>query len=239
MSRHRIAMGMIGLLAVVAPIQAQRQSNSRINTSGHITDLTTGNPVSGALVEFPGLGKQALTDRNGRFALTGIRPGKHKIVVTQLGFKTVMREVTIAQNEPLGIIPMDPDPVMLKGIEVQVDRLETRRRAIGVSAQAFGRDELLATTSWNAAEFARTRLMLIPCPSGRGLCLHHRGQTIPPVIYIDERRAFGIEELEAYPVFDLYLVESFDNGRMIRVYTNWFMQSLARNGMRLQQIIIW
>jgi hypothetical protein len=62
---------------------------------------------------------------------------------------------------------------------------------------------------------------------------------VQPVVYIDERRAFGLEELEAYPTFDIYMVEAYDSGRMVRVYTNWFVQKLARGNMPLQNVIIW
>ena len=238
MSGSRIAMGMIGLLAVVAPLQAQRGGNTRVSTSGHVHDLSTGNPIAGALVEFPGLRKQTLTDRSGRFALTNFTPGKHKVVVSQLGYKTLVREVIVAQDEPL-MIPLDPDPVMIKGLDIQVDRLENRRRGVGVSAMAFVRNELLGTSYVNAAEFVRSRIPVVPCPSGRGTCLRHRGQIIAPIVYIDERRAFGLDELESYPMYDVYLVESYDNGRHIRIYTTWFMQNLARHGVRLQQVILW
>ncbi len=238
MSRNSIALGILGLMAVVAPLQAQRTNPLRVTTNGAVTDLTTGNPVAGALIEFPALRRQAITDQLGRFAVTNIRPGKHKVVVSQLGFKTLVREVTIADSEPL-ILPLDPDPVLIKGIDVQIDRLETRRRAVGVAAHAFARTELVNSAYVNASEFVRMRLAMFPCPSGRGTCMRHRGQIVAPIVYIDERRAFGLEELEAYPMYDVYLVESYDNGRHIRIYTTWFMQNLARNSVRLQHVILW
>ncbi|MEX2281614.1 MAG: carboxypeptidase-like regulatory domain-containing protein [Gemmatimonadota bacterium] len=238
MSRTSIALSILGLMAVVAPLQAQRAGGQGVSISGHVTDLSTGNPIENALVEFPALQRQTLTDQSGRFALANVRLGKHKVVITQLGYKTLVREVIIADNEPL-IMPLEPDPVMIKGLDIQVDRLETRRRAVGVSAQAFSRKELVGTSHVSAADFVRRRTPMVPCPSGRGTCLRHRGQIIAPIVYIDERRAFGLEELEAYPMYDVYLVESYENGRHIRIYTTWFMQNLARNSVRLQQVILW
>jgi hypothetical protein len=236
MNRHGIALGMVGLLAAIAPLQAQRNAPARPPIAGFVTDLSTGNPVPLAVVEFAALRRYALTDARGAFSIAGVPPGKHKVTVSQLGFKTMVREVTV-DGEPL-MLPLDPDPVLLKGINVQVDRLEVRRRAAGVSIQAFQREELLNVANFSAGDFVKNRLLMIPCMNGRSLCIRSKGQTIQPTIYIDERRAFGLEELSAYPTYDLYLVEAYDSGRCIRVYTNWFMQHLARGGVRLQPLTI-
>lgn len=218
------------------PLQAQRTAGSSVAATGVITDYSTGSTISGALIEFPALRRQATTDINGRFTIYGIRPGRHKMVVNQLGFKTLVREVEIRDGELL-YIPLDPDPVMLKGIDVQVDRLELRRRGLGSSVSTFGRQLLLNSAAFSAEDFLRSRLTMIPC--GRNACIRRRGQLVQPVVYIDERRAFGLDELEAYPPHDIYMVESYDGGRMIRVYTTWFMQNLARTNMPLQNIVKW
>ena len=237
MIRRTLTLTLTALAGLSVPILVHGQ-NSRITATGVITDLNSGTPVSGALVEFPALRRQTLTDRQGRFSIANIRPGRHNIAVSHLGYKMLVREVTVADGE-LMVVNLEPDPVTLKGISVQVDRLQSRRQGVGVSVEAFQRNELLSSASFSASEFVRTRMMLRPCPSGRGFCVQRRGQTVPPVVYIDERRAFGLEELEAYPVYDIYLVEAYAGGQMIRVYTTWFMQNLARNKVSLQQLIIW
>jgi hypothetical protein len=236
MIRQPLVLALTVLTAGIAPVHAQRSGN-RITSTGIITDLSTGTPVIGAVVEFPALRRQVLTDATGRFIMTGIRPGRHNMVVSHLGYKTLVREQTIAEGEML-YITLEADPVMVRGIEVQVDRLDSRRRAVGVSVDAFLRNELLNTAAFSTAEFVRTRLLMRPCANGRGNCIQRRGQLVPPILYIDERRAFGLEELDAYPTYDIYLVESYEGGRMIRVYTTWFMQSLARNKVSLPQLII-
>jgi hypothetical protein len=236
MTRQHVALALTALTALGAPAQAQRP-NDRIVAAGVITDLNSGSPVSGALIEFPALRRQTLTDQTGRFAIAGMEPGRHNMVVSHLGFKTLVREIPVVDGELL-YITLEPDPVMLKGIEVQVDRLSSRRRGVGVSVDAFERRELLNAAAFSAAEFVRTRMMLRPCASGRGSCILRRGQLVPPMLYIDERRAFGLEELDAYPTYDIYLVEAYEGGRMIRIYTTWFMQNLARNKAFLQQLII-
>jgi carboxypeptidase-like protein len=238
MIRTPLALALTALAGITSPLAGQRQSSARFTAAGVVNDLSSGTAVAGALVEFPALRRQALTDRNGRFAVSGMRSGRQNMVISHLGYKTMVREVTITNGELL-VVNLEPDPVTLKGVEVQVDRLLSRRKGVSVAVSAFEHSELLRSTAFSAAEFVQSRMLMRPCPSGRGLCVLRRGQVFSPVVYIDERRAFGIDELQAYSTYDIYLVESYDGGRMIRVYTTWFMQNLARNKVSLQHLIIW
>lgn len=226
----------IALLLVMTPVAAQRPRAPRIPAAGQITDFTTGAGLTGALVEFPALRRQTTTGPQGRFSVSSLPPGRHKMAVSQLGFRTLVREVEITEGGFLSV-SLESDPMMLKSIEVQVDRLALRRRSVDVAVTAFDRKALLGTASESAAEFIKTHLNGSSCPSnsGRTLCIRRRGQLIHPAIYIDERRAFGLDELLSYPTHDIYLIEAYDSGRMIRVYTTWFMQSNTA----LQQIVIW
>jgi hypothetical protein len=59
-------------------------------------------------------------------------------------------------------------------------------------------------------------------------------------VYIDDRPAFGgMEELETYAPHELYALESYAGGRMVRAYTMWFMEDLARKKRRLDPVILW
>lgn len=235
MNWHSIPASAMALAMLAAPLSGQR-SQERIQAPGIVTDASSGHPVNGALIEFPALRRQATSDPSGRFVLPNIRPGKHRMVVNQLGFKTLVREVVVEEGE-LIFVALEPDPVLLKGIEVFTDRLESRRRAVATSVMSFNRQSLLNHPAFNAGDFVRSRLNMIPC-GNRGMCVRRRGEYVQPIVYIDERRAFGLTELSAYPMHDIYLVESYDGGRMVRVYTTWFMENLARGRMTLP-IIIW
>ncbi len=230
-------MSALVVLTVATPLAAQR-APARVATRGVVTDLTSNHPVVGALIEFPALRRQTISDVNGNFTFRDLKPGRQKMVISQLGYKTLVKDQVIAEGEFL-MINLDPDPVLVRGLEVQVDRLASRRRSVGVGVRFFDRDDVLTFAASNAADFVRSRLLVRPCANGRGSCLLHRGSLIQPVVYIDERRAFGMEELEMYPTFDIYMVEAYDGGRMVRVYTNWFVQKLARTNTQLQNVIIW
>lgn len=230
----------LAILVIATPVAGQRTPVARIPAAGQITDFATGAALTGALVEFPALRRQTTTGPNGRFTLSSLPAGRHKMVVSQLGFRTLVRQVEITEGGFLSV-PLEPDPMMVKSIEVQVDRLTLRRRSVDVAVVAFERNALLGTASASAAEFIKTQLSGASCPSssGRTLCILRRGQFVHPTIYIDERRAFGLDELLGYPTHDIYLIEAYDGGRMIRVYTTWFMQNLARSNFVLQHIVIW
>ena len=230
----------LAIAILAGPLAAQRTGPGplRVSATGVVVDYSTGTPLNGAVIEFPALRRQSTTDASGRFAIQEIRPGRHKMVVNQLGFRTHVREVDLVEDGNLLLVPLEPDPVMLKGIEIQVDRLALRRRGLGRSVETFQRNALISSANASAEEFVRQSLSMIPCGS-RNACIRRRGQLVQPMIYIDERRAFGLAELEAYPVHDIYLVESYDGGRMIRLYTNWFMARLARTNLPLQNIVEW
>ncbi|HSL68785.1 MAG TPA: carboxypeptidase-like regulatory domain-containing protein [Longimicrobiales bacterium] len=237
MNRFSAGLGAFAVLLAAAPALAQRQP-ARVTATGVVIDASSSSPVVGALVEFPSLRRQSITDIKGRFTIPQVRTGRRKMVVTQLGYRTMMREVQVADGEFL-MVNLEPDPVLLDGLNIQVDRLSTRRKSVGVSVLAFDRQNLLASASFDAGQFVRTRMAMVTCPNGHDSCVHRRGSLVEPIVYIDERRAFGVAELEMYPTYDIYLIESYDAGRMIRVYTNWFVQNMARSKMPLQHIIMW
>ena len=237
MIRLPTVVSALAVLVATSPLVAQRPT-ARVNLSGVVVDLNSNHPVVGALVEFPALRRNAITDVNGKFTLREMRAGRHKMVVSQLGYRTLVKEQQVVDDDVL-MINLDPDPVLVRGLEVQIDRLAERRKMVAVSVQSFVRNELLSFAANSAADFIKTRLMIRPCANGRGSCLLSRGSLVQPVVYIDERRAFGLEELEMYPTFDIYMVESYDHGRMVRVYTNWYVQKMARSNSPLQNIIIW
>ena len=57
---------------------------------------------------------------------------------------------------------------------------------------------------------------------------------------MDEAVAFGgLDELESYAVSDIYLMEVYSRGTEIRVYTNRFMERMARKPIMLIPLNLW
>ncbi len=62
--------------------------------------------------------------------------------------------------------------------------------------------------------------------TGGVLCTWVHGQWVEPSLWIDDRHAFP-DELSALKPRELYLVEVYDRGKMIRVYTTWWVAHTA------------
>jgi uncharacterized membrane protein YgcG len=64
--------------------------------------------------------KGTATTVDGTFALDGIGKGGYRLVVTALGYSVFKKEVTVtAANVQLGTLALEPDPVVLKDVEIK------------------------------------------------------------------------------------------------------------------------
>jgi hypothetical protein len=84
------------------------------------------------------------TDEQGRFAAQA-PIGTYGSVVTLLGYRTRAGIWEVATGDTGRVIRLEPDPVVLQGLRVQVRRIERRTRAAGSSARAYDRDALVNT----------------------------------------------------------------------------------------------
>jgi iron complex outermembrane recepter protein len=67
--------------------------------TGNVTNSATGNHLEGARVEVPQLGRVVLTDNTGRFVLTGLPPGTHRLVASYMGLDAASLEVPVAAGQ--------------------------------------------------------------------------------------------------------------------------------------------
>src|SRR5262245_40212243 len=59
--------------------------------AGTVIDMRTQGPFAGVLVLIQGVG-QATTDKDGRFTISGVRPGKHPIQALRTGMAAPLRD---------------------------------------------------------------------------------------------------------------------------------------------------
>ena len=71
------------LLLYCTPVFAQT-----FTLSGYITDASTGETLIGANVQITGTYQGAATDGNGLFRITGVKPGKHVLKISYMGYTT-------------------------------------------------------------------------------------------------------------------------------------------------------
>jgi hypothetical protein len=250
MIQHRrfriLRLALLAALAVVAPLSAQQQNQAeRVRVTGVIVDSASGKPLAGAHVTFS---KREIvpTDAEGRFEVSRVPVGEQAFAVSALGYEPILVTVPVARDmEPVRVV-LAANPVELAEIRVQVDRLQSRRRATATHVRVLSQADLAAGAGIDARLFIEQHAMLasLTCRPALSLvlsnsCVRSRGTTVQPVVIIDERPAFGgMEELISYSPQELYMVEIYGGGRQIRVYTNWFMQLAAHRHLNPQPIIL-
>ncbi|HET9983596.1 MAG TPA: carboxypeptidase-like regulatory domain-containing protein [Longimicrobiales bacterium] len=243
------ALLVLVLAALAAPAPVRAQKAPRRTVVGQVVDRATGRPLAGASVALESLDNDVVTDTAGRFVLRDVPDGTHPLVVDVIGYATGVTAVEVSEAMGVVQVALEPNPVMLKAVTVLADRFRARRNAVPTSVRAFDRGALLASSAPSAADFVQERAMLMRAScggwgggrsgfaltafptSGALGCVYVRGRPTSPVVYIDERPAFGLDELAMYRPDELFLVEVYGAGAHIRAYTTWFVERSAKVGL--------
>jgi hypothetical protein len=200
---------------------------------GRVIDALSGAPLIGAYVEITGTEHSTYTLADGAFFLPIIPAGEVSVTASQLGYTDLTATVTFEAGQILQF-ELDPQPIILEGIQVHQDRLEQRRHAAPVATSAFGRETIALSSATSAFDFIerQTNVTTIPCDRGPAwTCVVSRGQRVLPRVYIDERPG-TLEELRAYPVTEIYTIETYGRAH-IRAYTIAYMDRVAKGRERL------
>lgn len=221
----------VSLFPVLAYAQ---QSNDETVVEGRILDATTSEPVVGAFVRSLTREGGVRTDERGGFRLTVRTEPLHYVAVTHLGYG----EAEVAVTAEDAAVPVDimiaPDPIAMEELRVFHDRYEARRNRYAGSVRSIQAEDLYASGADTAYDLIMRRGYIVPC--GVSSCAYSRGRKVPVEVWIDERPLWGdLDWLDAYAVEDLYLVEIFDRGRMVRLYTRG---EVERNPQRLSALAV-
>jgi len=218
------------LAALLVPGALHGQDAAAPGTlSGVVVDAASGDPVAHATVEIRGTSRSTRTDASGRFTLRGLPEGAHRMIVQQIGYVQRGEWVDVPGDvEPL-YLALQPDPIVLRGIEVQMDRFEQRRRRSARPVRAFERETLLAAPIGSMADWIprRSGMHVAPCRDPFDTCVRHRGRTVRVSVFIDGERALGgMDDLLSYGPEDIHLVEVW-GGTQVRVYTQHYVGTRA------------
>lgn len=228
------ALGLLALSLSVGSAQAQdpppREETRDAVIRGQVVDRT-GAPVPAALVGIALSDQAVMADTAGRFFLPVGRPGRYRIAVEQLGYAPAEVWVEPEDIDRPIVIAIERDPILLEGLEVTVDRMERRRRFYPGLVRVVSQDDLALSAANTAYDVLRRYVSnLRPCVNDvRSDCILRRGTVQPLVVCLDERPAWGgRDELETYTAEELYLVEVYDMGRAVRMYTRWYMDTMMK-----------
>jgi Fe(3+) dicitrate transport protein len=119
------------LLATLHVSTARAQATGSV--AGAIVAAETGEPIAGALVRLVEQGREASSDRSGRFRIDEIPPGTHTLEATALGRRVARRRITVpAQGMAAADLALEPTTVEAPAIRVVLDP----RRIVGSDAAA-------------------------------------------------------------------------------------------------------
>ena len=248
---------LFAVLCPVAAVSAQEAREGeaddvRVKVMGVVYDIVTGSAIPSAAVSLENGRQGVITDYDGIFKLDDVDTGPELLVVTQFGYQKRVVAMTVTP-EPGGMmeVALTPRPIMLGGVTATVEnitemesRLRFRRRAAAVSTWAYDRHQLFRAMAGTPLDFLnrRTMVRVTPCPPGSlsSRCVYRRGRAIEPWVYVDEALAWGgLDELETYAVSDIYLMEVYSWGSEIRLYTNQFMERMARKPIMPIPLNLW
>lgn len=238
-----VGIGVLGL-GLVSPVAAQHERaaclDEKARILGVVVDAGTEMPLTGAYVSVAGSDWGSLTTGNGWFALCEIEAGSHLVTVERLGYATLETRVETGESQDRVALRMQPDPILLEGLEIVADRFDRRRRGVETAVRTFDRGDLVRSGYWSAAEFVDLRAGVVTTPCGGTTCVYYRGYVygpVEPVVYLDEiLMPGGWFQLEDIPTNQLYMLEIFGGGTQIRAYTNHFMEYAAK--VRLEPMVI-
>jgi len=221
------------LLAAAPAVAAQTDPDDDVafHLVGQVVDIATGAPVQGARVSVAASEWMALTNAEGRFILHDLDPGPHRLSVEQLGYRTFVAQVHAGTEATPLRLGIEPDPIVLEGLEVVGRRFERRRRAAGTRVSEFDQHDLAASSSRSAAEMLEERIPVqrTRCEDGGFECIYSRGGRIRPTVCIDETPMIdGWNALAAYRPQDFHMIEVYGRGGLVRAYTHFFMERAAR-----------
>lgn len=240
---HRMATFSSALRLAAAAAAALLVSNSSVAAQadpdegvafhlvGQVVDAATGAPVQGARVSVAASEWMSLTNQEGRFILHDLDPGIHTLTVEQLGYRTLVSQVQPGGETPPLRLAIQPDPILLEGLEVVGRRFERRRRATGLRVSEFDQHDLAASSSRSAAEMLEERIPVqrTRCDDGGFECIYSRGGRFRPTVCIDEAPMIdGWNALAAYRPQDFHMIEVYGRGGLVRAYTHLFMERAAR-----------
>ena len=228
--------------AVCASGEAAAQGGALVAFQGRIIDTYWGAPVEGAVVRLVETVRQdgtpivGVADAEGRFSIPAVPEGPSEVRVSRIGYADLVQVLDIRADQFVEVV-LIPKPVVLEGIEVYVDRLETRLRELPYVTNTYGEVALRSAPDLNVADYLHSQpaFEFVPCFEGnagtsifgRPLdCMRTRGTTPQrPRVFIDDAPAFGgVGELSTIPTSAVYRVEVIRGCGQIRVYTNAYVE---------------
>ena len=102
---------------------------SDTNVTGHVVDTETDEHLPYYTVKLAGTSIATMTDATGHYTLRNLKPGKHTIEASSMGYATEKREITLKKGQTHEVnFDVSPDAFMLDQVVVTGSKSEQKRR---------------------------------------------------------------------------------------------------------------
>lgn len=160
---------------------------------------------------------------SGDFTLENVPAGHPITLVVEAMEYLPARLSLVPEGDTTLAIPLQADPVALRMVQQQVQRLQRRAQAVPAPLTALNREDLERHVYWNALDaIRRATSAKLPTRSieiwGRRGCYFLDDSKVT----LDVFQGLASEQIER--------IEVFGRGRMIRVYTRRYVHRLMRQG---------
>jgi len=192
-SKTKPIVMIFALLAILIPILILAGSTGKIK--GIITDKITGQPVPGVSVALVGTNLGAITDSDGKYIITLVKPGTYIIRITSIGYNTVevdslkvVLDIFTIQNMELTKSVTDKDKVIRvtaqkRGIDKRIHSTKvtiSRKDMAYMSVQNV--DELGQLNSIDSPRHMSKPKVGIPHPAGQTILRNGRRVGVPKIM---------------------------------------------------------
>jgi hypothetical protein len=158
----------------------------------------------------------------GRFTVKKVPIGRAVTVLVEAIEYLPARIALITEADTSLTIEMEPDSVAIRLLAQKVQMLEARSLSLTVRQRALDKEDLARYAAWPAREAIGTVLSL------QGVGAFRERMTLDPhCIFVDDREQFHLAFLWGLGTGEIERVESYDRGRMVRVYTKRYVMGLG------------
>jgi hypothetical protein len=212
--RHTFGLVMVVHLALALPAAAQAGTSGLI---GHIFDQNTNESIAHALIFLDSVRREVPISGQGRFVLSSLLPGRHRVEIRAIGYRPHLLEITLVDGQVLERqIPMLFTGATLPEISVEgqnskpLARLAEfeRRRQKGLGS-FITRDQIRAKGFMNMGDALRTiQGVKVDCAAAE--CSIHMSRSSAgcfPIFYVDGNlaRSFAVTT----PITDVEAIEVY------------------------------
>ncbi len=143
-----IAFLSAGGVRAQSPENAVKKQNMRIQLTGKITDVKSGQPLAGASVYFSDIKSGSVSNDQGQYKIQNLPPGRYLVEVSFLGYTSIIDHVEL-RGDVKRDFTLNPSVVENEAVTVTGVSTATSVRKSPVPVDILKRQDLLKTSSTN------------------------------------------------------------------------------------------